>query len=148
MSNLLGGLSANRYLSDKMIKLFFFFYVLIFFGCNSAESQITDTIFIEQLEKEWKHSREEETDSIQIYRPSNYMEFSPSRYRQVYAFADSGYCKYLALAPNDAHYFLDGTWVYNEELQTVSISDSLQQVIRSFKIITLTKKLLKLVQLQ
>ena len=134
-------------MGNKMIKLFFFFYAFIFFGCNTVESQNTDTIVIDDLKKEWKHSREEEIDSIQIYRPSDYKEFPISRYRQIYSFKDSGKCDYLVLAPNDAHYFEHGTWTYSEESRILIITDFSQQMIRKFKLIILTKELLKVVQL-
>ncbi|MDI6802417.1 MAG: hypothetical protein QME58_01050 [Bacteroidota bacterium] len=130
-----------------MKKIFFFFYTLVLIGCNSDQILNSDEIDISELKKKWIHSREEETDSIQIYRPVNYKVFPPSRYRQVYSFADSGECEYLVLAPNDAHYFENGTWTFNEDNKLLVIFDSTQQAIRELKIISVTKDQLKFVQI-
>lgn len=130
-----------------MINIFFSIYVFILCSCNADAIVNSDNIVIAELKKEWKHSREEETDSIQIYRPVDYKEFPASRYRQAYIFADSGKCKYLVLAPNDAHYFKNGTWSYSEGEQILIIYDSYQDVINKFKIISVTNDLLKFVKL-
>ena len=122
-----------------MRKIIIFFYALVLLGCNSDQIANSDEIDIDELKKRWIHSREEEIDSIQIYRPFDYKEFPPSRYRQVYSFSDSGKCKYLILAPNDAHYFENGTWTYNGKNQLLVIFNSSQQVIREFEIISVTK---------
>ena len=67
------------------------------------------------LYKEWKHSREEEKDSVQIYRPSIQYEFPPSRFRETFEFFKDGKFKYLYLSPNDTHYFKYGNWGINKE---------------------------------
>ncbi|UCH64829.1 MAG: hypothetical protein JSW63_09395 [Ignavibacterium sp.] len=128
--------------------LFFFFYALVLLGCNSSQILISEKVDAEELKKRWIHSREEEIDSIQIYRPADYKEFPPSRYRQVYSFFDDGKCEYLVLAPNDAHYSEDGTWTYNKESRLLVIFNSSHNVLRELKIISLTKDQLKFVKIK
>lgn len=61
--------------------ILFIITVVIILGCNTIEPK---DINIELLNKEWVHSREEEKDSILVYRPIDYKEFPTSRYRQMY----------------------------------------------------------------
>ena len=131
-----------------MKKLFFLFYAIFIFGCNTDGILNFNKIDISELKKQWVHSREEETDSIQIYRPVNYKDFPPSRYRQVYSFSDSARCEYLVLAPNNGHYFENGTWAYNEDNQILVIFNSSQQIIRKFKVVLLAIDILKFVQIK
>lgn len=131
-----------------MKKILFIFSLIFIFGCNSDEILNSEIIDIAELKKQWAHSREEEKDSIQIYRPIDYKEFSPTRYRQMYSFAESGKCEYLVLSPNDAHYFESGTWTYNEDKQLLVIYDLSKQTKRVLKIILVTKDQLKFVQIK
>ena len=126
-----------------MKKLIVLFYTLFLFGCNTGVNQKNDKIIIEELKKEWTHSREEETDSIKIYRPSDYKEFPASRYRQIFSFLDSGKCEYSILASNDAHFSEQGFWSYNENEQIITITDTTQTIIKRIEVIEVTKELLK-----
>lgn len=137
---------SDSYMGKTMKKSFLFFFAVVLLGCNTDEILNPDKIDISELEKDWVHSREEETDSIQIYRPINFKEFPASRYREVYSFSDSGRCRYLVLAPNDAHYFKNGTWTYSENDQKIIIFNSAAQAIIEFKIISVTMDLLKIIQ--
>ena len=123
--------------------ILFIITVVIILGCNTIEPK---DINIELLNKEWVHSREEEKDSILVYRPIDYKEFPTSRYRQMYFFADSGSCKYYVLSPYDAHYFEEGTWEYKED-EILNIFNPQKELIISYKIITLKDNLLELLQL-
>ncbi|HMQ48251.1 MAG TPA: hypothetical protein PKA00_14900 [Saprospiraceae bacterium] len=63
----------------------------------------------------WTHSYEEESGGVEkIYRPCDYQEFPPSRYRNTYIFKENNVCEYLTLAPNDAHTTSNGTWAYSK----------------------------------
>ena len=135
-------------MGKNMKKSFIFFFAILLLGCNSDEILNPYQIDINELKKEWVHSSEEETDSTQIYRPVDYKEFPASRYRQVYSFSDSGKCRYLVLAPNDAHYFKNGTWTYSENNQKLVIYNSTEQTLIEFKIISVTMNLLKFIQIR
>ena len=126
-----------------MKNIIFILISIFFFNCETVE---TKDFNINMLKKEWVHSREEEKDSILVYRPSDYTEFPPSRYRQIYFFADSGFCKYYVLSPSDAHYFEEGTWEYKED-EILNIFNPQKELIISYKIITLKDNLLELLQL-
>ena len=96
----------------------------------------------------WVHSREEETaeSNIHIYRPADYQDFAPSRFRMRYKFHEDGTCDWLYLHPADAHHFKDGTW------QIVSTADSILNVDQdgnehSFKIVELKPNLLRMISL-
>jgi len=67
------------------------------------------------LYKEWIHFREEDDDpTIAVYRPSDFVSLTPSRFRMKYRFQENGSCSWLSLAPNDAHYMTNGTCDYPE----------------------------------
>jgi hypothetical protein len=139
---------SNNFKCIIMKKLLFFFCALTLMECNSNNILTPQKTELNNLEKQWVHSREEETDSVQIYRPTDYKELPASRFREVYYFEDSSECKYLVLAPNDAHYFEVGTWAYNDNNQTLVIYNSSQQTINRFKIILVNKVLLKFIKIK
>ena len=125
-----------------MKKQFFILCMFLITGCNSNEVLVSDTTSTNLLKKQWVHSFEEESDSIQIYRPDNYKEFPAAHYRQKYNLAYDGRCKYLVLSPNDAHYFENGTWAYNENDQVLKICNTFEEVVVKFKVVALTEDLL------
>lgn len=99
------------------------------------------------LFQEWKHAREEEEDSIQIYRPSNSQNFPSTRFRGSFEFYKDGRFKYLYLAPNDAHYFRYGTWgLSKKESSLIGLFYSSQKMNR-IKIIQLNNNILSFISL-
>ena len=77
---------------------------------------------------------------MQIYRPSAFKQFSPSRFRMQYVFAKDGACKWMFLSPDDAHHFKDGKWKIDDHvLQIVK-----EKATESFQVIELSKDLLKM----
>ena len=85
---------------------------------------------IVSLCKEWKHSREEEKDSVKIYRPSTLYHFPPSRFRETLEFFKDGRFKYLFLSPNDAHYFKYGSWGMNKkDTNIIGLKYSAERII-------------------
>ena len=110
-------------------------------GCEKD----SDAIQISLLEKSWTQSYEENiSESYIIYRPSDYKDFPPSRYRQVYIFRDNKNCEYLILAPNDAHYMENGNWEYDAKNNIIKVMNSDFIVLYEFEIIELKDDLLKL----
>lgn len=116
---------------------------MIFCSCNTIENQDSNAFNVNDIKKSWTNSFEEEMDTFKIYRPSNNMHFPAAWYRQKYAFTDDGKCSYLVLAQNDYHYFVGGTWNYETFTNTVSIFDSLQQIVTKFKLLELSDNILK-----
>ena len=109
-----------------------------------AEDKIPGKINVEFLCQHWMHSREEQQgEQVELYRPANFKQFPPSRFRMQYVFAKDGTCKWMFLSPSDAHQLKDGTW-------KIDPSDaSVLQIVKgetteSYKVIELTKDLLKL----
>ena len=86
----------------------------------------------------WKHAYEEETPGdLKVYRPCDFMEFPPSRYRSTYIFKDNNACDYLELSPNDAHFFSTGRWEYNAETGILLIKDKNDMVLTTFAVVEL-----------
>jgi hypothetical protein len=98
----------------------------------------------------WTDSREEsgiETRKL-IYRPCNYREFAPSRYRHRIEFKEKGEAVSLRLSPTDAHYMAPAKWSYDKEQKTVVVRDEANDTIFKFKIVELQKDLLILEKLK
>lgn len=97
------------------------------------------------LMKSWTHSYEENTEKdIEIYRPSDYLEFPMSWYRQIYIFGENNFCQYRVLAPNDAHYMKNGSWEYFENKQIINIFNEDHEIIFELKVVELSEDVLKL----
>jgi len=121
-----------------IIVIFSLIMAMSFNNCN----EITPEVF---LQKSWSRSYEEEiSKEIQIYRPSNYKEFPPSRYRQIIDIEPNNTCKYLVLAKNDGHYMENGKWEYDESTKIIKIFNSNSEITYEFEVVELTNDLLKL----
>lgn len=95
--------------------------------------------------KKWMHSQQENTeDGSKIYRPEDYQEWGPSRYRQSYEFFEEGKCKFTWLAPNDLHQMLDGTYKIDKENQVIVIYDSTGKEVHKLEVLLLEKNLLRI----
>ena len=107
-------------------------------------SELEKVFDLDLIKGSWLHSQEEDTeDGYLIYRPSDYKEFPPSRFRQYFEFKDNNVCSYLVLAPNDAHYVQEGVWEYNESTNIIKIMSE-KDVIFELQIFELNKNILKL----
>ncbi len=127
---------------NKLKMLIILISSLVIFGCDTVDYN-SNEIGITLLTKEWIHSREEEKDSIKIFRPKDYRNFLPSRYRQEYHYKENGECSFLVLEPADRHYFEKGFWFYENDNRLLTITDSTKNVIEVFEIKSLTENLLK-----
>lgn len=95
----------------------------------------------------WKYSYEETTsDNSKVYRPCDSMEFPPSRFRSTFIFKENNDCEYLELAPNDAHFFKNGSWEYESESRIILIKDEGNQVIQKLVVMDLTADKLVVVE--
>ncbi len=124
-----------------MKTLKFFLIILSFLLISCEKDNEIQNIQVSFLKQTWLHSYEE---SYNIYRPNDYKDFSPSRYRQSFTFKDNNICSYSVCAPNDAHYDENGKWNLNTDSNILEIRNSKSKVLYKFKIIDLNKNLLKI----
>jgi hypothetical protein len=81
----------------------------------------------------WAASHEEDDNAFfDTYRPCNYKEFKAGMYRHRVEFFRDGNCKWLRMAANDAHYFVDGKWSYRKG--NITVKDNKDQVVFKFSI--------------
>ena len=103
-------------------------------GCESEN--VND---MSQLMKNWTRSYEDETPGKMMFRPSDFKEFTPRRYRQVIQFGNNYKCVYSVLAPNDAHLMAVGTWYYNEAEKFIIIRNAENEILYNYKVDILEK---------
>lgn len=127
-----------------MKKLIFIALIITFALMNTSCLEDENIIEVSLLEKSWSQSYEENTSEFNIYRPSYSTDFPQSRYRQVLNIKENNTCDYLVLAPNDAHYFKNGSWEYDEKTNILKIFTDNFDVLYVFKVIELKHDFLKL----
>ena len=89
---------------------------------------------LEFLLREWWHSREEDHDSVQVFRPKNY-KLPPSRFREAYKFTVDGSCPWFFCGEGDGHYFEDGIWgISNKDHSILAIKGTKIQKLFRYKI--------------
>lgn len=109
-------------------------------SCSSISKVKHDSM----LEKSWTHVTEESSEQYDLYRPSDYTEFPPSRYRQVFDFKKDGVCEYLFLEPTDGHTMRRGKWNLDEKTNTIKIYDQDSLLLYQFEVVEMGEDLLKL----
>ncbi len=127
--------------------IYFALLLLIFFiSCKDKSNPTVAEQGYSNLTKSWTNSFEEQTDSIQIYRPSNYKQFPIARFREIFEFSKDSSCSYLVLSPVDAHYMQIGKWsIISRGNKVIGIFDSSQAVYRKFQLVELKQDLLRFV---
>lgn len=122
--------------------LIVFFAAFFSFSCYGQENGISKSDLIGC----WTHSREEDkaNSEIMVYRPCDYKEFPPSRYRHKFELHKKGKCSLLDLAFNDAHSMANGTWTYDKKEQVIEIFDKDGESINKFHLIEFNKEEMKL----
>ncbi len=120
---------------------------VIVFACTDHKSNpIIAQEDYTDLFQSWTHSFEEQTDSVQIFRPSDSRQFPMSRFRQVYQFSEDSTCKYRVLLPNDGQIVQSGRWtVISHSDKILAILDTTGKLESKFKMIELQQDLLRLV---
>ena len=120
------------------------FLVLTFLASAYAEDVKPSKLNTDLLCQHWVNAREEEQgDGVQVYRPSNFQKFPPSRFRMQFIFTKDGTCKWMFLSPEDAHRFKDGQWkIDSADARVLQIIEG--AAAESSVVIKLTKDLLKL----
>lgn len=132
------------------MRLFISFIIistLIFSACSllSDGDDTSSDINLEEINKHWKHSYEEESEEsdIKIYRPHNYKEFPASRGRMQYIFKEGGDCEWYYLAPDDGHHFRSGKWQIDSEDPEVLILEQGEDLLK-YRIMELNKEVLRI----
>ena len=116
------------------MRLLFFLLTLSLFA-SKGFSQTGKAQLPADFYKCWASSFEEDDDAVAVtktYRPCDYKDFKPSMFRFRMEFFKDGKCKWLQLAANDAHYFVDGVWKYKGGL--ITVRDLKGEVKMKFKI--------------
>lgn len=105
---------------------------------------------VENAEKEllgcWKNSREESKDPAlsTAFRPCDFMEFPPSRFRFSFELKKEGECKMSMIGATDAHYMENGTWTFNKKTNLLELFDKEGNSYRKFEVLRVESDLLDL----
>jgi hypothetical protein len=105
---------------------------------------------VQNAEKEllgcWMNSREESKDPAvsTVFRPCDFMEFPPSRFRFSFELMKAGECKISMVGTTDAHYLEDGTWAFNKRTKLLELFDGNGNSHRKFEVLGIDTNLLEL----
>ena len=124
--------------------------ILVFaLSCKEKPTPAKVPIDMSSLTQSWTHSFEEESDSIALYRPSDYKNYPGARYRDNFDLQNDGSCNYMVLSPDDAHYSVRGTWsVRISDGTIVELRDTLGNIHYVLKVVELRSDLLRILKLQ
>jgi hypothetical protein len=132
----------------KMISYLSVFFLILFASCKNKSNPTVPGQDYSSLVQSWTNSIEEQTDSIQVYRPSNYKQYPTVRFREVFEFSKDSTCSYLVLSPTDAQYMQSGRWsILSTDNKVIAIFDSSQRMYTKFQLVELNQDLLKFVYL-
>lgn len=124
--------------------------ICLAFGSCEEDEIIAYNAEIGFSEKEllgcWTHSFEESQDNseLMVYRPCDYKEFPVSRYRHTLELKENGKCAWFELAANDAHFMVNGSWMYDEEKQLLEIYNQSGKSVNKYRLIEIGEDFLKL----
>jgi len=105
---------------------------------------------VENQEKEllgcWANSREEsKVPSVStIFRPCDFKEFPPSRFRFKFELMKAGKCEISMVGPTDAHYMENGTWAFDKKTHLLELFNGEGNSHRKFEVLNLGENLLEL----
>ncbi len=97
----------------------------------------------EQLLGCWTHSYEEEAgEQNSKFRPCDFKEFGPSRFRRKIDLSDGGQCQFLSLSKTDKHEMKDGLWTLDDQ-NVLTITDTEMKVIYEWRVMQLEDDLVR-----
>ncbi len=137
----------------SVVAIMSLFALLLAAGCGKVSPQVGVSApdDLAQLFQSWVHSYEEEQETsaecVQLFRPSEYKEFAPSRFRMRYVFNEDGTCEWLFLHPADAHYMKQGTWEAapgDSKVVLIYDTDGTIDESVSFRIVEIEEELLRI----
>ena len=91
--------------------------------------------------KKWRHSREEDTDEEEVYRPETY-PLPPSRYRNTFEICDNGEFIQYGITPGDKPTKTTGTFKIVKDDTTKIISEI--SYLPEIKIVSFDDSILKI----
>ena len=77
----------------------------------------------------WMHSHEEDTEGVQVYRPSTYA-FPPARGREGFDLREDGTAVLSTIAPADGSETSTGRWMLSDEGMLTITSDATARPMR------------------
>ena len=112
---------------------------MVMLGCleNQMNKELPSAIF-----KHWIHSREEDTEGVRVYRPSDY-KFPPSRGREGFEIKENGEFIRYGIGPTDARQKIPGTWTIESKNQIQVSLEAPRQISYTMQIISCDETLLK-----
>jgi len=115
--------------------------IFSFISCYSQKHKITKSDIIGC----WVHSNEEcnPDSAFTVYRPCDYKELPPRRFRYKVEFKKGKNCSWLALSPSDKHEMQDGKWKYKAKEQKIEIFDKSGTLVKTFHLIKISKDMMK-----
>ena len=126
------------------IRFVLLFSFLLLASCKENSNPTNVQRDYGSLTQSWTNSIEEQSDSVQVYRPSSYKEFPAARFREVLVFTKDSSCSYLVLSPTDAHYMQQGRWSMISP-NRVTILDTSLTIYKTIEILELKQDLLRCV---
>ena len=112
---------------------------MVSLGCleNQMPNELPPEIF-----KHWIHSREEDTEDVRVYRPSDY-KFPPSRGREGFEFKENGEFIWYGIGPTDRPQKIPGTWTSEGKNQIRVSLEAPRQDSYTMQIVSCDERLLK-----
>lgn len=113
---------------------------MVLLGCleNQMNNELPSAIY-----KHWIHSREEDTEDVRVYRPSDY-EFPPSRGRDGFEFRENGEFIQYGIGPTDGVQRIVGTWTAEGENQIRVSLKAEQEESYTMQVVSCDESLLKI----
>ena len=108
--------------------------ILLCFSCKKSSEDLGPAFLINC----WIHSYEEENnvpDVPAIFRPCDYKDFGPARYRHKINLKADNQAEYLVLSPNDAHYTEEGTWEFDDVNSILRIRDQSGEIFYEYQVV-------------
>ncbi len=108
-------------------------------GCleNQMKNELPPEIF-----KHWIHSREEDTEGVRVYRPSDY-KFPPSRGREGFELKKNGEFIRYGIGPTDRPQKITGTWKAEGGNQIRVSFEAQKQDSYTMQVVSCDERLLK-----
>lgn len=83
----------------------------------------------------WAASYEEDAKAANLYetyRPCDQINLAGNLFRKKIEFFKNGKCKWLQMAPNEEHFFIDAVWVYKRG--KIIVRDNAKAILFKFEI--------------
>ncbi len=128
-----------RYFSRRSFVIGLSILSIVQLGCldKPMNNNLPSAIF-----KQWIHSREEDTEKVKVYRPSDY-QFPPSRGRDGFEIKKNGEFIRYGIGPTDRPQKITGTWKAEGENQIRVSFEAQRQESYTMQVVSCDERLLK-----